>query len=109
MTNSPYGDITPAQDPDEAKPDALTAFLVVVRPDGSAFATPELDTELTVDHTASLEEMLRALREVESDITTAKTAQNVVMLMAQQAQAMAHAQSMAQQGRAPSGLHVPGT
>lgn len=96
--------ITPAADPDEAGPDALTAFLVVIRQDGSAFATPELNTELTVDHTATLEEMHRGVREVEADIQTARTAQNVVMLMAQQAQAMA----MAQQGRTQGGLHVPG-
>lgn len=115
--------ITPAPDPDDehshddpseydttsAAPDALTAFMVIVRPDGTAVATHEI-VDITIDHPATLEEMHRAVREVEGDITAARTAREVVIAMQQQAQAMMQAQQEAalRAKLAQGGLKVPG-
>lgn len=115
--NSGYH-IQPAADPDEAgedepdaEPNALCAFLVVVTPDGSAFATSELGkiTEILPQRDATVVDMRRACQEVVHDVNAMQTAQQTVGLMQQQAQLMAEearSQKIAQK-LATKGIHVP--
>lgn len=109
-------DINPAGDPDDeeeidATPNALTAFLVVVTPDGSAFATSELHkiAEILPSREATVVDMRRACQEVVFDVNAMQTAQQTVGLMQQQAQLMAEearGQKIAQK-LATKGIHVP--
>lgn len=96
-------EITPAVDPeahdadghthedeDEA-PNVLTAFLVIVNPDGAAFATSELNKigEITPAREATIVDMRRACNEVVHDVNAMQTAQHTVALMQQSAAEMA--------------------
>lgn len=93
-------DIQPAADPDEEgvgedepdlTPNVLTAFLVIVQPDGAAFATSELEkiVEVVPARQATVVDMRRACQEVVHDVNAMQTAQQTVGLMQQSAQQMA--------------------
>jgi hypothetical protein len=93
-------DIQPAHDPedhvhededDEQLPNVLTAFLVIVQPDGAAFATSELSKigEVVPAREATIIDMRRACQEVVHDVNAMQTAQQTVGLMQQSAAQMA--------------------
>lgn len=89
--------INPAEDPDEAAPEedvapnALTAFLVVVKGDGSAFATADITKigEILPAREATIVDMRRACQEVVHDVNAMQVSQQTVALMQQSAQEMA--------------------
>lgn len=95
-------DIHPAHDPDDhthdededEAPNVITAFLVIVQPDGSAFATSEIAKigEVTPAREATVVDMRRACQEVVHDVNAMQTAQQTVGLMQQSAQQMAEEQ-----------------
>lgn len=95
-------DIHPAHDPDdhthdeeeEEAPNVITAFLVIVQPDGSAFATSEIAKigEITPAREATVVDMRRACQEVVHDVNAMQTAQQTVGLMQQSAAQMAEEQ-----------------
>lgn len=95
----------------DAEPNAITAFLVVVTPDGAAFATSELHkiAEILTQREATVVDMRRACQEVVFDVNAMQTAQQTVGLMQQQAQAMAEESRNAKiaQKLATKGIHVP--
>lgn len=108
--------ISPAADPDDeeeedAPPNAVCAFLVVVTPDGAAFATSELTkiAEILPQREATVVDMRRACQEVVYDVNAMQTAQQTVGLMQQQAQLMAEEQRSAKIAAklATKGIHVP--
>lgn len=122
--DAPQYDIQPSTDPDEwpqdevadepedVQPNAITAFLVVVGADGSAFATSELAKlgEILPAREATIPDMRRACQEVVHDINAMQTSQQTVGLMQQSAQ------QLAEQARnekiaaklASKGIQVPG-
>lgn len=107
--------INPAADPDDeendAPPNAVCAFLVVVTPDGAAFATSELSkiTEILPQREATVVDMRRACQEVVFDVNAMQQAQQTVGLMQQQAQMMAEEQRSQKIAAklATKGIHVP--
>jgi hypothetical protein len=116
-------DISPAAAPDDEEldhahdeadvaPNAITAFLVVVGPDGGAFATSELTkiTEVLPQREATVQDMRRACQDVVFDVNAMQTAQQTVAVMQQQAQAMAdQARNAKIAAKLQSkGIHVPG-
>lgn len=91
--------IRPAADPDQAPVDEPksvvgTAFVIVVTEAGAASATNDLTVidKLELTRSAGLDEMHRAVLEVDRDLTIARTAQETVALMSMQAQLMAEQQ-----------------
>ena len=98
------------QQPDP-EPNAEYVFLVVVTPDGGAFATSEVSkiAEILPRREATVQDMRRACQEVVHDVNAMQTAQQTVGLMQQQAAAMAEqarSQKIAQK-LASKGIHVP--
>ena len=98
----PYS-ITPAADPDDAdheapqEPEAqpvMHAFVIVVDESGAAMCTNDLSVagRLTPTRQAGIDDMHRAILEVDRDLTIARTAQETVQLVSLQAQAMAQQQ-----------------
>lgn len=111
-----YEGIEPAPDPDEPdeeedkEPDGLTAFIVVVLPDGSAQISTKLDVPLTVEREATLLDVRRACDELLFNIRNQASAENTVVLMnqlMQQTAEQARVQKV-QQKLASKGIHVPG-
>lgn len=111
--------IRPAADPDEESeededvaPNALTAFLVIVGPDGAAFATSELAKigEILPARDATVADMRRACQEVVHDVNAMQISQQTVGLMQQSAQQMAEEARNAKiaQKLQSRNIHVPG-
>jgi hypothetical protein len=101
-------DIPPPPNPEARK--ALTAFLVVVEPDGTSWATNDVNLDLVLERPPTLGDMYRGCAEVSKDIATSEAAQKTVGLM-MQAQAQM-AQQMQQEKiaakLAQKGIRVPG-
>lgn len=72
--------------------DAVTAFLVIVYRDGSARATTDVNTMLTIDREANIDDMYGASSQVLRDIDATVTARNVVFGMQQGVQHLAERQ-----------------
>lgn len=119
-------DIHPAADPDlqdeldgideELEPTCLTAFLVIIGPDGAAFGTSDLTkiAEVVPAREAQIADMRRACQEVVHDINaiqmSGQAAQQTVMLMEQRAQEMAEQTQQQKMAQAlmKKGITVPG-
>lgn len=72
--------------------DAVTAFLVVVYPDGSSRASTDVNMNLTIDREANIDDMFAACSLVMRDIDATITARNVVFGMQQGVQHLAERQ-----------------
>lgn len=114
-----YEGIQPAADPDEepsgedeeeAEPDAVTAFLVVVQADGSAQISTDLGVKLSVLREASLLDVRRACDELLFNLRNQAVSENTVVLLnqfMQQTAEQARIQKV-QQKLASKGIQVPG-
>lgn len=111
--------IHPATDPDEAQelePTCITAFLVIIGPDGAAFGTSDLTkiAEVIPAREAQIADMRRACQEVVHDINaiqmSGQAAQQTVMLMEQRAKDMAEQTQQQKMAQAlmKKGITVPG-
>lgn len=109
----PLEDIEEGAEEQEAdpEPNAECIFLVVISPDGAAFATSEVQKigEILPKREATIADMRRACQDVVHDINAQQTAMQTVSIMQQQAAAMAEqarsekiAAKLAQKG-----IHVP--
>lgn len=65
----------------DGKPPALTAFLVIVNPDGSAVATNDLNAPPTM-RSAAIADMRRACMEISADIAASQAADMMMQKMA---------------------------
>lgn len=65
------------------EPEAITAFLVIVNPDGSAVATSDMSKAPPVQRQASLADMRRACYEINADIAASQAADNLITRMAE--------------------------
>lgn len=84
--------------------EARTAFLVVCYHDGRAVALSDVNTELSIDHLANVDEMYTGAAIVLRDIEASLAAKHVVFSMQVAGQAMAE---KAQAVRAMQGLQQP--
>lgn len=85
--------------PEEALPKVLTAFAVIVEPDGAVSVDPSLVKGVQVERPPSNNDLLAALENLKIEIQTNITALKTANLMLQQAQA-AQQQFAAQQEHA---------
>jgi hypothetical protein len=89
---------------------ALTAFLIVVEPDGMAWATNDVNMDLVLERPPMLGDMYRACAEVMKDIETTEASQKTVSLMMQAQAQMAQQMQQEKIARrlAEKGIRVPG-
>ena len=93
---------------------AGTAFLVVIEPDGTSWATPDVNMDVVLARPATPGDMYRACSEVLKDLAATTAAQQAVQLFAQvfpqvQAQyAELERQNKIARKLASQGIHVPG-
>lgn len=66
-------------DPGEQTEDVVCAFIVFVRPDGSAMATNDVSKGFRAERMATPDDMLRATHYVHEDLVMGKTAQVVAV------------------------------
>lgn len=113
-----YEGITPAADPDEeptgedeeeAEPDAVTAFIVVVQADGSCQISTDLGIKLSVLRESTLLDVRRACDELLFNLRNQAVSENTVVLMNQFMQQTAEQARIAkvQQKLASKGINVP--
>ncbi len=86
--------------------DARTAFLVIIGHDGSARATSDVNTLLTIEHEANVDEMFTGACIIKRDIEASIASKHVVFglnvsAQAMQEKAMAIQQANMMQGRSP--------
>lgn len=99
----------PTPQSSEAQP-VLTAFLVVVDRDGTAYGTSDINLDVVLDRPAKVGDMYRAMAECMRDITASVTAERTAQMMLQATAQMAEVQR--QQKIAAKlqekGIRVPG-
>lgn len=92
----------------------LTAFLVVIEDDGSAWATNNIDLVLDPKRPPNMGDMYRASAEVMKDIASMEQTQRTVQMLAQVWPQIAAGQAEAERQQklaaklASKGIHVPG-
>ena len=112
---APQYDLPTPMSPDEADRLAnarkvLTAFLVVVEPDGTSWATNDVNMDMVLERPPTMGDMYRGCAEVMKDITTSEASQRTVVLMMQATQQVAAQQQQDKIAAqlAQKGLRVPG-
>jgi hypothetical protein len=87
-----------------------TAFLVVIEPDGTAWATSDCNLDVRLSKPANVSDMYRACAEVMKDIAASTTAERTVNMMMQATAQMAEQQRQDKIAMklASKGIHVPG-
>lgn len=104
-------DLPTPMTPEQAEPrKALTAFLVVVEDDGTAWATDDVAMSLALQRPPTVGDMYRASAEVMRDIQASVTAERTTQYMAAMgAQAAEHQrQDKIARKLAEKGIRVPG-
>lgn len=88
----------------------LTAFLVVIEPDGTSWATNDVNMDMVLERPPTMGDMYRGCAEVMKDITTTEASQKTVSLMMQAQAQMAHQmqQEKIAAKLASKGIRVPG-
>jgi len=92
----------------------LTAFLIVVEPDGTSWATNDVNMDMVLERSPTQGDMYRACAEVMKDIasseTAARTAQLTVSMMMQASAQLAEHQRQEKIATrlAEKGIRVPG-
>ena len=89
--------------------DAATAYLVIIKKDGSTFVSPDINIPLTIDRTVSSEEIYASSQVIVKDITVNETAMlaaqhvmNAQMQLARQIQDAQQNAAVMQQMQRPS-------
>lgn len=88
----------------------MTAFLVVIEPDGTAWATSDCNVDLALNRPASVQDFARGCGDVLRDVEHSMLAERTVNMMLQATQQMAEVQRQNKIATKlmQKGIHVPG-
>lgn len=106
--DGPQGEYSGIAPPATGKP-LMTAFLVLVEPDGTSYASNDVNQDIVLARAATTSDMYRAAAEIMKDIQAMETAERTVALSMQAAAGIAEQQRTAKIAAKlqEKGIHVP--